>query len=475
MAQGELSSENIKVYHDDELGQLSKAVNSMADFNRDIIADIRYYAEEIAKENLCVKPNAQYVGDYVPVKDALESIVASVSEVVRNVETAGREVSASSAQMSTNSSVLSQAAMQETDTVTALNSDLHRVHDQINDSAVKAAQARDMTEQAVSAMNEGNEKMSNMLEAMREINATSSEIANIIKTIQDISFQTNILSLNASIEAARAGSAGKGFAVVAGEVGSLASETAEAAKSTTKLIETSLKAVEHGTVIANETAEMLGMIVGKAGRSAQVVEEIADAANKQAESIKQVLDGMNSISAAVDQINISARECADSSEQLASQSAMLQNTVDKFVYDSSVKAVKPAASAPAAPVSSAAPAPKPVSSAPKKTITLDDEPAVKSSPTRSKPTAAAPKVTPAKPAATKAASPVKAAAPTKAAAPAKPAPAKAAAPARPAAKPVIKLDDDDGSNSASAAAGKPITKATMQPVKRTINLDSNKY
>lgn len=478
MSDGHLSGGNINVRSNDELGELAAAVNGMAEYNNNIINDIHYYAEEISKENLCVKPRAQYVGDYIPVKKSLESIVESMREVVENVESAGREVSTSSAQMSANSAVLSQAAAEEADTVSHLNESLHSVHDQINNSAEKAAQARSMTEETVASMNEGSEKMSRMLDAMREINTTSSQIANIIKTIQDISFQTNILSLNASIEAARAGAAGKGFAVVAGEVGNLANKTAQAAKSTTGLIETSLKAVEHGTVIANETAEMLGMIVGKAGESAKVVEEIAGASTHQAESIKQVLEGMNSISSAVNQISVSAKECADSSDLLATQSAMLHETVAKFVLDSksaskasapvkTVSATKPA-SAPASapkPVQSIS---KPVTSAPKpaakKTISLPDDEPVKTTapapkPAASKSNTAAPKKTISLPDD----KPAPKAAPKPASAPA----------ARPASKPVIKLDDDEGA--VPASTGKVVSKATMQPVKRTIRLDSDKY
>lgn len=518
MSDGHLSGGRIDVRTNDEIGELASAVNNMAEYNSAIINDIHYYAEEIANANLRVHPKAQYVGDYLPVKKSLESIVESMSEVVGNVESAGREVSTSSSQMSMNSTALSQAASEEADTVSQLNDSLHNVHDQISSSAEKAVQARKLTEETVTSMNEGSEKMSKMLDAMREINSTSSKIANIIKTIQDISFQTNILSLNASIEAARAGAAGKGFAVVAGQVGSLANKTAQAAKSTTGLINTSLKAVEHGTVIANETAEMLGMIVGKAGESATVVEEIADASVKEAESIKQVLDGMNNISAAVNRISVSASECADSSQLLAAQSAMLHATVDKFVLDgkpaartsapaktAAEKPVQSTYSAPSAPKpepkpvskptpSTPKPAPKPaskpVSSAPKpassnsvssaskptsapkpsgkKTITLpDDEPVIPETKAPSKKTITLPGD---KPTATK---------PAQTAAP-KPAQAKATKPAqtvasKPGSKPVIKLDDDEGIVSMAPSTGKPLSKATMQPVKRTIRLDNDKY
>lgn len=524
MSDGNLSGNRINIDTDDELGVLASSVDHLADFTKNIIGDIHNTADEIARENLCVRPKAQYYGDFLPVKDSLEEIISTMKNVVANIEAAGREVSSSSSQMNTNSAMLSQAAAEGAATVDQLSSSLNSVHEQINTSAEKAALAREMTEMSVTAINEGNDKMSKMLEAMREINATSSQIANIIKTIQDISFQTNILSLNASIEAARAGAAGKGFAVVAGEVGSLAGKTAEAAKSTTGLIQTSLKAVEHGMVIANETAEMLGMIVGKANESAKVVQEIAEAATVQAESIKHSISDMDKISASMTQVNTAARDCADSSTMLSGQSAMLEDTVNRFVIDAGdvrrttipaapvpTATPKPAALAPkpaAKPISKpaakielpddkitaaakpAAPAPKPVvnpASKPAAKIELPDD---KIAPA-AKPAAPAPKpaVKPAsKPAAKielpddKSAPAAKPASSLAKPTPAKPAAkivlpddepaAKSAAPAASKAKPVIKLPDD---NAAAAPVGNAVKKATMQPVKRTVRMDPDKY
>lgn len=513
MSRGNLSGQRIDVNTDDEMGVLAYSVNSLSEYTRNIIGDIHYTAEEIANQNLCVQPKAQYNGDFVPVRNSLEKIVSSMKDVVASIEAAGREVSSGSAQMSSNSSILSQAADEGSATAQELSASLNSVHDQINHSAERAVQARNLTEMSVNAINEGNEKMTKMLEAMREINATSSQIANIIKTIQDISFQTNILSLNASIEAARAGAAGKGFAVVAGEVGSLAGKTAEAAKSTTGLIETSLKAVENGTVIANETAEMLGMIVNRANESAEVVEEIAQAATKQAESIKQSIEGMNSIMTSVDQVSSAAHESEQSAAMLATQSAMLEETVNKFVIDTNnvhrATAPKPAVSytQPAKPVSqpqtssynpAPAPAGQPISAArpapakSKAKIELPDDrpqssgtgtaapkPAAKpvqqahpAKPTLAKPAAASQTAKPAKPATKIVLSDDEL--DDKPATAAKPAAApKPAAPSKPAAasKPVIKDDD----SAASASTGKVVKKATMQPVNRTIRMDPDKY
>ena len=502
MSRGDLSGRNIAVNSDDELGVLASCVNSLSDYTRNIIGDIHNTAEEIANQNLCVQPKAQYNGDFVPVKNSLERIVGSMKNVVANVEAAGHEVSSGSAQMSANSAVLSQAADEGSATAKALSVSLNSVHEQINDSAEKAVRARNMTEQSVAAINEGNEKMTKMMEAMREINATSSQIANIIKTIQDISFQTNILSLNASIEAARAGAAGKGFAVVAGEVGALAGKTAEAAKSTTGLIETSLKAVENGTVIANETAEMLGMIVNKANESAEVVEEIAQAATKQAESIQQSIEGMNSIMASVEQVSSAAHESEQSATMLATQSAVLEDTVNGFVIDSkdihrTTTAPKPAVTytQPVKPVSQpqtssyrpteqARPTATPAPAKPAAKIELPDD-----KPQTAAPKPAAKPVQQAKPAAkpskiekkaqsTKPAAKIVLPDDANKAAPKTAAPKPAAAPkpvAAPKPEAVSKPVINDSSEAVPTSTDKVIKKATMQPVKRTVKMDPDKY
>lgn len=504
MSGGNLSGEKLEINSDNDLGVLASSVNNLAETTRNIIGDIGNTAEEIARENLRVQPSAQYNGDFLPVKTALEGIVDSITRVVANVEAAGREVSQSSTQMSSNSAMLSQAAREGSQTVAELSDSLNNVHDQINHSTEKAALARNLTEMSVSAINEGNEKMTKMLDAMREINATSAKIANIIKTIQDISFQTNILSLNASIEAARAGAAGKGFAVVAGEVGSLAGKTAEAAKSTTKLIETSLKAVEHGTVIANETAEMLVMMVAKANESAEVVEEIAKASTEQAESIQHTIEGMDRISASVAQVNSAAQDCEQSSTTLASQSVMLENTISRFVIDerdlqkaatarTSVPAPAPAPAPTSKPAAKPAQstkstnAPKPASKPAPKIELPDDVPAKEAAkPAAPKPAPAAkpaslskPAAAPAKPALKielpddnkpKSAKPTQPTQPTQPAKSAQSAkPASAPAPAKP--RPTISLPDDDN----AAPVGRPIKSATMQPVTRTVRMDPDKY
>ena len=388
MEQGKLSGDAIEVHTGDELETLADAVNSMTAYTNTIIKDIEAVSAKLAAEDLTAEPAADYIGDYAPIKSALYGIINSTSDVIRQIGASSKLVSDGSSKMSDNSTTLSQAATEQAATVEELNASIVEISSNISANADSAGKAKVLADDCMKIVNEGNVKMTDMLHAMEEINETSSQIANIIKTIEDISFQTNILSLNASIEAARAGEAGKGFAVVAGEVGQLAGKTAEAAKNTTALIKTSLTAVENGTVMANETAKMLSKIVSETDDTAKVIDKIAAASQEQADSVKQILVGMDQISTSVQMTSGSSAECAASAEELSGQAKVLLDLVQRFkIADAASekkrkkapakpeapKAAKPAAPAPAvshAPVTPAAPKP---ASAPKRTIVLDDD------------------------------------------------------------------------------------------------------
>ena len=346
MSEGKLNTGDVEVKTGDELQTLGEAVNAMSGYTRMIIKDIEAVSEKLAAEDLTVQPAADYIGDYAPIKTALQGIITSTSGVIRQIEMSSRQVADGSEKMSGNSMTLSQAATEQAATVEELNASIVEISGNITANAESAGKAKELADDCRKKVDEGNVKMSDMLHAMEEINETSSQIANIIKTIEDISFQTNILSLNASIEAARAGEAGKGFAVVAGEVGQLAGKTAEAAKNTTALIKTSLHAVENGTVMANETASMLSKIVRETDDTAKVIDHIAAASKEQADSVKQILTGMDQISTSVQMTSGSSAECAASAEELSAQAAVLLQLVERFkVADEKAdkKPAKPAA------------------------------------------------------------------------------------------------------------------------------------
>lgn len=466
MEQGKLSGDAIEVHTGDELETLADAVNSMTAYTNTIIKDIEAVSAKLAAEDLTAEPAADYIGDYAPIKSALYGIINSTSDVIRQIGASSKLVSDGSSKMSDNSTTLSQAATEQAATVEELNASIVEISSNISANADSAGKAKVLADDCMKIVNEGNVKMTDMLHAMEEINETSSQIANIIKTIEDISFQTNILSLNASIEAARAGEAGKGFAVVAGEVGQLAGKTAEAAKNTTALIKTSLTAVENGTVMANETAKMLSKIVSETDDTAKVIDKIAAASQEQADSVKQILVGMDQISTSVQMTSGSSAECAASAEELSGQEKVLLDLVQRFkIADAaSEKKRKKAARAAANALKSDAPAAPSAPAAP--AAEKKEAPAAKpaESAETAKPVSENPAAKPAQNA------PEKPAEKPKAAAPAAKAPAKSEAP-KASPKPAAPAP-------APAVSHAPVTPAAPKPAsapKRTIVLDDDKY
>ncbi len=489
MSKGRLSGGAVEVHTGNELQTLAEAVNSMSDYTESIIRDIKEVSEQLAAKNLTVKPAAEYVGEYAPIKEALEGIVSVTGDVIRQIEASSGMVADASTKMSSNSSTLSHVANEQSATVQELNESVVEISSNISANADNAARAKQLAEDCRSIVGEGSAKMSDMLRAMEEINETSSKIANIIKAIQDISFQTNILSLNASIEAARAGEAGKGFAVVAGEVGKLAGKTAEAAKNTTTLIETALSAVQNGTVMANETAKMLDKIVSETDDNAEVIEQIAAASRIQADSVKQILVGMNQISTSVQMTSGSSAECAASAEDISEQANVLHDLVLRFRLDNSdkKKMITPKLEAKPAPKPEAKPAPKPeVKPAPKPEAKPAPKPEAKPAPKPEVKSAPKPDVKPApKPEAKPAPKPEVKPTPKPEAKPApkpevKPVPKPEVKPApkpevKPSPKPEVKPVPKPEVKPAPKPEVKPAPKPASAPRAKTIVLDDDKY
>jgi methyl-accepting chemotaxis protein len=225
---------------------------------------------------------------------------------------------------------LSQGATEQASSIEELTASIEEISAQTKLNAQNATQAKNLAETAKDNAVQGNSRMKEMLKAMGEINDASGNISKIIKVIDEIAFQTNILALNAAVEAARAGQHGKGFAVVAEEVRNLAARSANAAKETTDMIEGSIKKVEDGTKIANETASALDKIVEGVTDAASLVSDIATASDNQATGIAQVTQGLAQVSQVVQTNSATSEESAAASEELSSQAELMKEQVDRF-------------------------------------------------------------------------------------------------------------------------------------------------
>ena len=315
----------------DEIGELSRSISEVIGRSKKIVFDLRDRLDAMAGGNFTENlESEEYVGDYAPLLESLKHIQEDMNKTLQEVHASSVQVLSSAEQVNTGAQSLSQGATEQASSIEELSANMQDISHSIQASTKTAGEAYKLQGEAGVAVLQSNEKMEEMRKAMDDITAKSNEISKIIKTIDDIAFQTNILSLNAAIEAARAGAAGKGFAVVADEVGNLAQKSAKAAQNTGLLIEETIEAVEKGAKITEETAESLNSVSKSTEEVNTLIEKISSASSKDLEGITSLNQGLQQISSVVQANSATAEQSAAASEELTGQANKMNELVERF-------------------------------------------------------------------------------------------------------------------------------------------------
>ena len=329
LSDGDFNASVQPTYHD-EIGGLAETFDVMAARLRESIKDITRGLKEMAAGNFNIAAEAEHVGDFKEIETALSTVLVDLSKTLREIGEVSELVASNASQIADGAQSLTEGATDQASSVDELQSTIMNVSEQVQINAQNANAANEKAKIVGDEITKSNEQMQQVVHAMETINESSQQISSIINTINDIASQTNLLALNASIEAARAGEAGKGFAVVATQVGTLAAQSAEAAKNSSSLILQAMNAVDEGKQIVDDTASKLMESAGKTNELVENIAEISNASENQSEALAQISEAANQIAAVVQENTAMAEESSASSEELAAQSEKLKELIGAF-------------------------------------------------------------------------------------------------------------------------------------------------
>lgn len=333
-AMKEVSEGNLSVeldYHTkDEFNEL--CVNIMETINqlKAYIYNITKTLDTIAQKDMTGAVLIDFKGDFAPIKVSLTQITDYFNQILLNVRMAGVHIQEGADQIATTSYKVSQGASSQTNSIASLKDKISIMVDQVSQNSISTGRINDLTIDMEEKAKTGTKYMSSLVKAMEDIIKHTDNITQIINVINEIADQTHLLSINASIESARAGELGKGFGVVAGETRNLAIQCTNATQNTTELIDSCVVAMKEGFNVVKETEENFRQILSAIINSKESLDSIYIATKEEKDELRGILTYIEDLLKVVEENSSLAEESLATSEEFLSQSDILQALLEGF-------------------------------------------------------------------------------------------------------------------------------------------------
>ena len=332
LAAGNLKTD-ITYESNNEMGVLADSMRNTVHSLSLYINEIETSMKMIGSGKLNYETDVEFKGDFISLKQSINMISSMLGESMQQISNSAEQVSGGAQQISNGAQMLSQGASEQAGSIEELAANINEISDSVRNTADDTVAASNVADAVEQEILENSKQMDQVSEAMNLIRQTSTDISGIVKEIEDIAFQTNLLSLNAAVEAARAGDAGRGFSVVAAEIRKLANKTTDASKMTAALVQKSAHSVEEGSSLIQQSEQTLKHVVDGARDVATKIERISQSNIQQANFIIQIRQSIEQITDIVQGNSATSEESAAASEELAAQAQILRELVNRFEFE----------------------------------------------------------------------------------------------------------------------------------------------
>lgn len=330
LAAGNLHKDLDLVADDSEVGRMVEDISTMKENLVSLIEEVSFILEQMSLGTYNVTIQQNYVGEYVQIEESLRKIVDVMRETVGSISNATTEIDRGAGQLATAADDLANACTSQACQMSDLTMLMTDLQENLAYDEKEAEEAVKIASLAGSTLVMASDKMKALGEAMQEITDCAGQIAAVTEAISDLADEVEMLSLNASIESAKAGEAGRGFAVVAEQVKKLAGASREAAGQTNELLERTREAVEKGTRAAAESAENMEEVQMGTEETASRIDGIVEKLKSEVEGIQRLNGGLDEVVGFVDNNSATSQETAAISEELKTQVESMVQLMSKF-------------------------------------------------------------------------------------------------------------------------------------------------